>query len=353
MEFRYKPVPAKAVFGPDSALRLADVARDLGCKRLFILCSAGMRARIEAVVEALGDVHVGTFDGALPHCPENTAKAAYLAFEAARADCIVPVGGGSTIGLGKFIKRHTGRPMIVVATTPCGSESTPIYGMLTGQRKETGRSDDVIADVSVYDPRLCTDLSARLTATIGMNGLAHCVEALYAEAPNPLTLIFAEEGIRALTQGIRDSIARPADLAARSRLLYGGMLGGYCVNLAGIAIHHKICHVLGGRHGIPHGESNGVILPYAVAYNAAAAPDAMARLMQAMDSRDAADGVYDFARGIEVPASLKELGMREADLDEAAHETVHDTRYNPRPVDFRSVRALLQQAYEGVRPSPM
>src|SRR5690606_21184418 len=104
--------------------------------------------------------------------------------------------------------------------------------------------------------------------------LAHCVEALYPEQASPLAMLFAEEGIRAFIRGIPDSIARPDDLTARSLLLYGGMLGGYCVNLAGIAIHHKICHVLGGRHGIPHGESNGVILPYAVAYNAAAAPRA-------------------------------------------------------------------------------
>jgi len=351
MEFRYTPVPTKAILGPDAIAQLRDVAQDLGGQRVFLLCSAGMRARLTTVIADLGDACVGVFDGALPHCPEDTARAAYDAFEAAGADCIVPIGGGSTIGLGKYIKRHSGRPMIVVATTPCGSESTPIYGMLTGTRKETGRSDAVIADAAIYDPRLCTGLSASLTATIGMNGLAHCVEALYAERPSPMTTMFAEEGIRALTRGIRDSIARPDDLEARSQLLYGGMLGGYCVNLAGIAIHHKICHVLGGRHGIAHGESNSVILPYAVAYNQDAAPDAMRRLERLMDSESAAGGVYDFARTIGVPASLREIGMSEADLDVAAWETVEDTRYNPRPVDFPSVRALLQQAFEGKRPT--
>ena len=351
MDFRYTPGPTKAVLGANSVAQLRDVAQDLGGQRLFLLCSAGMRARLTAVIADLGGACVGVFDGALPHCPEDTARAAYQAFEAAGADCIVPIGGGSTIGLGKYIKRHSGRPMIVVATTPCGSESTPIYGMLTGQRKETGRSDAVIADAAIYDPQLCTSLSASLTVTIGMNGLAHCVEALYAEQPSPMTTMFAEEGIRALTRGIRGSIAHPDDLDARSRLLYGGMLGGYCVNLAGIAIHHKICHVLGGRHGIAHGESNSVILPYAIAYNQDAAPDAMRRLERLMDSESAAEGVYDFARSIGVPASLREVGMHEADLDVAAWETVEDTRYNPRPVDFPSVRALLQQAFEGERPT--
>ncbi len=351
MEFRYTPVPTRAIFGPNSTAQLRELAKELGGQRLFILCSAGMRARLTDVVADLGDACVGLYDGALPHCPEETARAAYHAFEAARADCIVPIGGGSTIGLGKYIKRHSGRPMIVVVTTPCGSESTPIYGMLTGQRKETGRSNAVIADAAIYDPRLCTSLSATLSATIGMNGLAHCVEALYPEQPSPMTTIFAEEGVRALTRGISGSIADADDLDARAQLLYGGMLGGYCVNLAGIAIHHKICHVLGGRHGIAHGESNSIILPYAIAYNQDAAPDAMRRLERLMGSDTAAGGVYDFARAIGVPASLREVGMHEADLDAAAHETVEDTRYNPRPVDFASVRALLQQAFDGVRPT--
>lgn len=352
MQFDFKPVPSKIIFGENSALTLCEEADELGVKRIMIACTEAMVARIPTVLEKLGDKCVGIFDGAEPHCPEPVAMAALKKFQELNADVIVAIGGGSTIGIGKAITLRTGAPLIVVATTPCGSESTPIHGMLIGNHKKTGRDPKVIARTSIYDPVLTTSMSAHHTGTIGMNSLAHCVEALYAKVRSPISDLMATEGIEALTTGIPASIKTPSDLEARSQVLYGGMLSGHCVTLAGIAIHHKLCHVLGGHHGIPHGESNSVVLPYAVAYNESAAPDAMQKIMTAMNTESASGGIFDFATTIGVPKSLKELGMDEKDLDIAAKETVERTTYNPKPVDVKSVRKMLQQAYEGVRPNP-
>ncbi|HPF47221.1 MAG: maleylacetate reductase [Alphaproteobacteria bacterium] len=352
MQFEYTPIPTKAVFAENAALKLKDEVEKLGCRRVMIACSAGMVKRIDHIIESLGPLCVALYNGAKPHCPEQVAMEALELYNKKNADCIVAIGGGSTIGIGKAIALRTDAKFIVIATTPCGSESTPIYGMLIGNQKKTGRDVRVIARTTIYDPMLTTGLNAHLTGTIGMNSLAHCVEALYAKDKNPVSDLYAIEGIVALTKGIKGSILNPNDLNARAQVLYGGMLSGYCVNLAGIAIHHKICHVLGGHHGIPHGESNSVILPYAIAYNETAAPFAMEKITTAMKTKSASGGVYDFARDINVPKSLKELGMREEHLDIAAKETVETTPFNPKPVDFQSVRALLQQAYEGIRPIP-
>ena len=350
MQFEYTPVPSRAVFAENAALKLKDEVEKLGASRIMIACSKGMVSRIAHVIDSLGTLCVSVYDGAKPHCPEQVAMEALDLYQKNKADCIVAVGGGSTIGIGKAIALRTDAKFIVIATTPCGSESTPIYGMLIGNQKKTGRDPRVIAKTTIYDPVLTTGINAHLTGTIGMNSLAHCVEALYAQVKSPVSDLFAIEGITVLTKGIKSSIVNPDDLNARSQVLYGGMLSGYCVNLAGIAIHHKICHVLGGHHGIPHGESNSVILPYAVAYNETAAPQAMEKIKTAMGTSSASGGIYDFAREINVPGSLKELGMREEHLDIAAMETFETTPYNPKLVDFKSVRALLQQAYEGVRP---
>ncbi|MCP5381591.1 MAG: maleylacetate reductase [Kordiimonadaceae bacterium] len=350
MQFEYTPIRTRAVFAENAALKLKDEVEKLGCNRVMIACSAGMAKRINHIIESLGAMCAAIYDGAKPHCPEQVAMEALDLYNKKNADCIVAIGGGSTIGIGKAIALRTDAKFIVIATTPCGSESTPIYGMLIGNHKKTGRDPKVIARSTIYDPVLTTGLNAHLTGTIGMNSLAHCVEALYAKDQNPISDLYAIEGISALTKGIKGSIINPADISARSQVLYGGMLSGYCVNLAGIAIHHKICHVLGGHHGIPHGESNSVILPYAVAYNETTAPSAMEKIMAAMGTKSASGGIYDFARDINVPRSLKELGMREDHLDVAAKETVETTPFNPKPVDFESVRALLQQAYEGNRP---
>ena len=352
MQFKFKPAPSKIVFGENTALTLREEAAELGAERVMIACTKGMVVRIGPVLEKLGDMCVSVFDGVEPHCPEPVALAALEKFKETNADLIVTIGGGSTIGIGKAITLRTGAPFIVVVTTPCGSESTPIHGMLIGNTKKTGRDPRVIAKTSIYDPVLTTSMSAHHTGTIGMNSLAHCVEALYAELRNPISDMMAVEGIRALTTGILASIKNPDDLDARSKVLYGGMLSGQCVTLAGIALHHKLCHVLGGHHGIPHGESNSVILPYAVAYNQSAEPDAMEKIMSAMGTKNASRGIFDFATQIGVPKSLKELSMREEDLDLVASETVERTSFNPKPVDFASVREMLQQAYEGRVPEP-
>lgn len=352
MQFNFKPVPSKIVFGENSALSLREEALELNAYRVMIACSKGMLPRIVHVLEKMGDLCVGVFDDAKPHCPESVVIDALEKFKKTEADLIVAIGGGSTIGIGKAITLRTGAPLIVVSTTPCGSESTPIHGMLIGNVKKTGRDPRVIARTSVYDPVLTTSMSAHHTGTIGMNSLAHCVEALYGETRNPISDMMAIEGIQALTSGIMQSIQSPDDLEARSKVLYGGMLSGQCVTHAGIAIHHKLCHVLGGHHGIPHGESNSVILPYAVAYNESAAPDAMEKIKKAMNTKNASRGIYDFTTSIGVPKSLRELGMHQEDLDLAAKETVERTSYNPKPVDFKSVREMLQQAYEGRVPEP-
>ncbi len=314
MKFDYIPVPSKVVFGENSVMNIGREVAELGASRVMIACSKGMRLRINHIIDSLGSMCVAVYDGAEPHCPEHIAMAALDLFNKKEADCIVAIGGGSTIGIGKAITLRTEKPLIVVSTTPCGSESTPIYGMLIGNHKKTGRDIRVIAKTSIYDPTLTTGMSAHHTATIGMNSLAHCVEALYGKTTNPISDLYAREGIKALTKGLPASIKRPNDLKAREQVLYGGMLSGYCVTLAGIAIHHKLCHVLGGHHGIPHGESNSVILPYAVAYNETSAPDAMVKIMSAMNTKSASGGIFDFARTINVPKSLKELGYERKTL---------------------------------------
>ncbi|MDA7569456.1 maleylacetate reductase [Emcibacteraceae bacterium] len=351
MQFDYTPVPSKAVFGENSALKLKDEIIALGGKRVMIACTKNMVSRIQHVIDHLGEICISIYDKAEPHCPKHIALGAVEEFKAKNCDIIVAVGGGSSIGIGKAITLRTSAPLIVIVTTPCGSESTPIHGMLVGNKKKTGRDPKVIANTSVYDPALTTSMNAHLTGTIGMNSLAHCVEALYAKVKSPVSDLMAIEGIKSLTSGLPKSIKRPNDIIARAEVLFGGMLSGYCVTLAGIAIHHKLCHVLGGHHGIPHGESNSVILPYAIAYNETAAPEAMEKIKGAMKTESASSGIYDFARKIGVPKSLKELGMRESDLDLAAAETIERTPYNPKPLEIKSVREMLQQAYEGVRPS--
>ena len=160
----------------------------------------------------------------------------------------------------------------------------------------------------------------------------------------------AREGIRALAQALPGIHADPGDRASRTDALYGAWLCGVCLGAVGMALHHKLCHTLGGTYNLPHAETHTVVLPRAVAYNTPAAPEAMSRVARALEVRSAAQGLYDLAASLGAPTSLAALGMKEVDLDQAADIAVQNPYYNPRPITRDGIRALLQDAFEGRRP---
>ena len=351
MNFTVNPLRSRIVFAIGAAAQLAAEVRSLGAARAMIVCTPGAADRVRPFADGLGDAYAGIFADVQTHVPQAVVEAALDRFAALDADCLVTFGGGSSIDTGKPLAVATGCPAIAVPTTYSGAEMTANYGIVIEGHKKSHRDERAIARTVIYDPALTTGLPPYVSATSGMNSLAHCVEALYPEQPHPVAALLAEEGARALAEGLPACIATPNDLDARSRALYGAYLGGTVVTLAGIAIHHRTCHVLGGTYGLAHGDANSVILPQATAFNAPAAPQAMATLARALDTDDPAAAIFDLGQSMGAPTSLKSLGMREADLDDAARRAIENTAYNPRPLEFGPVREMLQNAYEGKRPS--
>src|SRR6202000_2741176 len=175
-----------------------------------------------------------------------------------------------------------------------------------------------LPEVILYDVDLTLTLPVGLSVTSGMNAIAHAVEALYAQDANPITTLMAEEAIRALAKALPVIVKDPRNLEARSDALYGAWLCGICLGTVGMALHHKLCHTLGGTFDLPHAETHTVVLPHAAAYNASAAPEAMARAARALGGADAPTGLYDLAESLGAPLALKDIGMPEAGLDRAA-----------------------------------
>jgi maleylacetate reductase len=208
------------------------------------------------------------------------------------ADCCVAVGGGSTVGLAKAIALTSGLPILAVPTTYAGSEMTPIWGLTAGGAKQTGRDARVLPRTVIYDPELTLGLPPRVAGPSGMNALAHCVEALYAPDTSPIVQLMAEEGIRALAAALPAIRVEPADLRARAGALYGAWLAGAALGTVSMGLHHKLCHTLGGSFGLPHAETHAVVLPYAAAYNRAAAPEAMSRAARALGATDAPGALF-------------------------------------------------------------
>lgn len=348
--FLYTALPAKVIFGFGTLARVADEVRELGCRRGLILSTPPQQAEAAALAKQLGELSAGIFAEATMHTPVGVTERAVEAVRATRADCTVALGGGSTIGLSKAIALRTDLPQIVLPTTYAGSEATPILGETQEGRKTTQRSLKVLPEVIIYDVDLTLTLPPALSATSGVNAIAHAVEALYAKDANPIISSLAEQGIAAQARALPQIVSNPKDRDARSDALFGAWACGTCLGAVGMALHHKLCHTLGGSFDLPHAETHTIILPHAAAYNTPAAGEAMARVARALGTDDAARGLFDLARRLKAPTALKDIGMAESALDRAADIASAASYWNPRPIERDGIRTLLDDAFHGRSP---
>ncbi|KWA10855.1 maleylacetate reductase [Burkholderia cepacia] len=350
MNFIYQARPARVIFGAGSLDHLEREVLELGAQRALVLCTPEQRDLAQYIVERLGARAAGLYDRATMHVPIEIARDAQAFARSCGADCAIAIGGGSTIGLGKAIALESSLPILAIPTTYAGSEMTPIYGLTEGGIKRTGSDARVLPKTVIYDPALTVTLPVELSVTSGLNAIAHAAEGLYANNANPVMSLVAEEGIRALARGLPGVRRDTADLGARGDALYGAWLCGMVLGNVGMALHHKLCHTLGGSLNLPHAPTHTVVLPHALAYNAAHAPDAMQRIARAIGTNDAARGLYALALDNGAPVSLKAIGMQEADLDRAADLAAANPYWNPRPIERGGLRALLQDAFDGNLP---
>jgi alcohol dehydrogenase class IV len=349
-EFIYEALPSRVVFGAGSLQQLAREIERLGAKRALVLCTPEQAAMAQRVAELLGERAAGIFAKAVMHVPIESAREARDEARRLGADCAVAIGGGSTTGLGKAIALDSGLPIVAIPTTYAGSEMTSIYGLTDAGVKKTGRDPRVLPRTVIYDPELTLGLPLRMTVTSALNAIAHAAEGLYAFDANPIVSMMAEEGIRALAAALPRLQEQPDGLPARSDALYGAWLCGSVLGAVAMGLHHKLCHTLGGSFNLPHAEVHTVILPHALAYNAAHAPEAMRRIARALGSTSAAAGVFELSRRQQAPLALKDIGMPAEGLDQAAELAVQNQYPNPRPLERAAIRALLQRAFDGAPP---
>ncbi|CAO3437521.1 maleylacetate reductase [Azospirillum endophyticum] len=349
--FTYNGLPTRVIFGVGTLAQLPEEVDRLGLRRVLILSTAQQSDQAAELGRLLGPRTGGVHAEAAMHTPVEVTELAVGRVVADGIDGLVSVGGGSSIGLGKAISLRTDLPHVTVPTTYAGSEMTPILGETSGGIKTTRRDARILPAVALYDVALTLTLPPGFSATSGMNAIAHAVEALYARDRNPIVSIMAEQCIAALVRALPGVVADPDDLAARFDALYGAWLGGTCLGSVGMALHHKLCHVLGGTFDLPHAETHTVLLPHAVAYNAVAAPGMAGKLAAILGGGgEAAEALQSFARRLGAPTALRDIGMPESGIDPAADLAVQSPYWNPRPVERDAVRTLLARAWAGEPP---
>lgn len=363
ISFTHETLGQRVLFGTAQASEhiRAEMKR-LGATRAMLIASD----RDESLVGSLSDKLPVTlrWTEVNQHVPLENAVRARTAAQDARVDVLVAVGGGSTTGLAKAIALTSGLPIVSVPTTYSGSEGTNVWGLTENGVKRTGVDPAVLPVAVIYDAELTLSLPVTLSVTSGLNGLAHCVDALWAPRADPINQALGLEAARALASALRGIVADADDYAAREAALYGCYLAAVAFASAGSGLHHKICHVLGGAFDLPHAHTHAAVLPYVLAFNAPAVPEQAARLANVLGGNtitpddDAAaaavSALSELYQDIGAPRRLEDHRFTVANIPDAITPILGAiAASNPVPVTESNLTALLTAALTGTVPTPI
>jgi len=346
--FTYRSDPVRIVFGASAIAALRAEADRHKISRLIVLCSKSRADLARRVTAAVADRCAGLCDASVPNMPRAAFDRVLDDLKRHNADGFIVFGGGSPIGLAKAAAAATKLPYIAIVTTYSGSEMAARWNVGVAENRIGGNDRAALPATAIYDPELTLDLPARMSAASGMNAMAHAVESLYGADTNPVVQTMAEEAVRRLGASLPRVVENPHDLAARTDALYGAWLAANFRAEAGV--EHAIAQRVRQWFNLDHADTHAVATPYAIGFNSAAAPDAVARIERALGVPDAARGLFDLNVRLGLPTGLKGLGMREEDIAKAVEVASAVKITHPRPVMKSDLTDIIRQAYYGEPP---
>jgi len=329
-------------FGAGSLSQLGEVLAEIGVGRALLVTTRRGAAAADGLPVA------GVFDGVRPHVPVETVHAAAAHAAQLEADGLVGLGGGAAIDTCKAVVAHLvakSPPIVAVPTTYAGAEWTPFFGMLLAPgRKSGGMNERATPVAAIYDPELTLGLPLADSVGTAMNGLAHCVEALYHPATSKTAWDHALLGAAAIGRHLPRLPGAPGSLEVREPLLEGAMHAAIALAESGLCLAHAMAQGLGGRFDLPQGTMNAICLPAALRFNADAVPDAIEALREAFEHDDPAVRCEELAALGGFPLRLRDHGVA-ADAQPEVAEAIAarpGAKANPRPVTAADVETLLR-----------
>ena len=378
--FEHEPL-GRVVFGPGTLARLGEVVRAVGGSRVLLvtdpgLWQAGHPQRAEAALRAAG-LDVFTFDGVKENPTEREVGAGVVFARTHAVDCIVAVGGGSSMDCAKgvnFLLTNGGRmadyrghgkatkpmlPSVGVPTTAGTGSEAQSYALITDESshlKMACGDKKAAFRVSILDPEVTLSQPRGVTAVTGIDAVAHAVESFVSTKRNPLSEVYARAAFRHLEPNFARVLEHPADLAARGAMLLGAHFAGMAIEAAMLGVCHSCANPLTAHYGVTHGVAIGVMLPHVVRFNGAdPATDALYRDLlgdhTGPNGRPAsevmADRITELLAAAGLPRTLKECGVADSILPLLAEEANQQwtARFNPRPVTESEILGLYRSAW--------
>jgi aldehyde dehydrogenase (NAD+) len=381
LSFIYKNY-TRLVFGINSVKDVGAEVDQLKCSKALIVTDRGVTEAglAEKVEKALGNRYIGTFDGVPQDSGYHIVNEAAEIARGKGADCLVSVGGGSVIDTAKGMAiivseggnlqdyqgfqmlTHPITPHIVIPTTAgTGSEVTYAFVIKDWEKNQKllYGDDYLMPNTGILDPVMTQTMPPMITATTGMDALTHAIEAIHALQAEPISDTMAYGAIRLIVEYLPICVENGDDLVARGQQQIAATMAGVAFSNAQVGMVHAMAHCTGARYGVPHGMANSILLPHVMMYNMDECADRYALVAEAMGVKEkgmndeeaagaAIDAVFELTRKMGVPQSLREVGVEEEGLIEAAEMALCDGAivYNPKLIfDTDQVMEVYRKAF--------
>ncbi|MEM3671380.1 MAG: iron-containing alcohol dehydrogenase [Thermoprotei archaeon] len=371
-------LPTRIVFGRGSLSSLGEEAKRLNAAKALVVTDKTMVSTgiLDKVLSQLGPLGYTVFDAVEAEPRIEVAEQVAAAVRGSEFNLVIGVGGGSSLDMAKvaacmatnpgsarnyvgqnlFSKR--GLPSIMIPTTAGTGSEVTVTSMVTVEgRKQWVNSPHLLPTTALVDPELTFSMPKKVTAATGLDALAHCVEAYLSTIANTITDLAALEGVRLIAANLVHAY-REGSPESREAMSLAALLGG--IALAAKAVYgHSVGYTIGTRFGLPHGVSVAVPLPYIASNCGIKVADKMGRLAQALGVNPAADNsktclsiaskIREIVASVDVPTTLKEVGVTEQQLPVLAEECVTTFYRANSPVvfDSRTMSELYSHMWAG------
>ncbi len=364
-------MPKHVVAGPDSINQIANLMKNSLTNKVLIVTDKGVWSAglVERPIKLLRDagIKVEVINDVPPEPEINQVEDLVKKAKKTYCDTVIGIGGGSAMDTAKIIavlsvsdqnvkqimedneKIEKGLPTLMIPTTAgTGAEATPNAIITLPERglKVGIVSSNFIADYVILDPGLTIKLPPSITASTGIDALAHAIECFISNKANPFSDMLALSSIRLIYSSIEKAYSQGDDIESRHNMLLGSFYGGMCIASSGTTAVHALSYPLGGRYKIPHGVSNAMLLPHVMEFNKDAIKGKLNRIAIEMNietnllsedqtAEEVISKLYSLVKKLNIPSNLKQYGISESDIDILVEEASKVTRLlnnNPKPV---------------------
>ncbi|MFX0067878.1 MAG: iron-containing alcohol dehydrogenase [Promethearchaeota archaeon] len=383
-------LPIHIEFGRGVSRKVGELAKSMKAKRVLIITDKGVikAGLIKGITESLDakSFEYDIFDEVIPNPTDVVVEKAAKQVKEGKYDLIIAIGGGSSMDTGKgaallatnpggirdyetkAIENHL-LPLITIPTTAGTGSEVDYWAVITdtdrnfkmalGQAPPYPGGPYLGASATLVDPLLTMTLPPKQTAATGFDAFSHALETCVARDAKPFVPSLALYAIELLIEKLPIAYADGSNMDAREAVMLAAHLGGICENFANCGIIHSLAEVVGGMYGeVPHGIAIAVFTPTVLEFNYIANPRMYAKIasvmgekVEGLSAREAARRVIDASRSfiedLDLPTSLKDIGVRKDDLPKIAKMAMETAEIpgNPRMVAEANLLDILRKAY--------